>query len=108
MERGRPIERLTKAYANILKEKLWTMHQLNIIHFDIKPDNIVISGELDEPVFIDFGLSEIVKEDCGLKSFCAFRGTPNYCSPEMMEILGMGPAVVDLYYNDACGLEITI
>ena len=43
MEQGQPIERMKPQYANILKEKLRTMHQLNIIHCDIKPENIVMS-----------------------------------------------------------------
>jgi serine/threonine protein kinase len=107
MERGRSIKRMNNQYANVLKEKLRTMHELNIVHCDIKPDNIVISEELGEPLFIDFGLSEIIKESCGFKTLCAFRGTPNYCSPEMIGIIGKGAAFVDLYYNDACGLQIT-
>jgi serine/threonine protein kinase len=33
------------------------MHQLNITHNDIKPDNIVYSPIFKKLVFIDFGMS---------------------------------------------------
>ena len=33
------------------------MHSYNIIHYDIKPDNICFSNAYKKPVFIDFGLS---------------------------------------------------
>jgi len=55
------------------------MHSYNIIHFDIKPENICFSSEYNKIVFIDFGLSEIVKEKCGYKTFVNFRGSPNFC-----------------------------
>ena len=56
------------------------MHRLNIIHYDIKPENIIFSKAFNKAVFIDFGLSEIIEEKIGLKTFGGFRGTPNYCS----------------------------
>lgn len=34
------------------------MHQLNITHNDIKPQNIIYSVSMDRLVFIDFGLSQ--------------------------------------------------
>jgi serine/threonine protein kinase len=34
------------------------MHSLNIVHLDIKPQNIVYSNIYKKLVFIDFGMSE--------------------------------------------------
>jgi len=57
------------------------MHRFNIVHFDIKPENIMFSPTFKKAVFIDFGLSEIIKESFGHKSLFKFRGTLEYCSP---------------------------
>lgn len=45
----------------LLRRKLYLLHYLKIIHGDIKPENIAYSCSLDEYVFIDFGLSKIIK-----------------------------------------------
>jgi serine/threonine protein kinase len=84
------------------------MHHFHIIHYDIKPSNIVFSAKLGKAVFIDFGLSEIIKEERGFKTFCSFRGTPNYCTSEMISLMGKSYGDVDLYYNDAYGLEAAV
>ncbi|KAB8356360.1 hypothetical protein FH972_023944 [Carpinus fangiana] len=58
------------------------LHQRNITHRDIKPDNIMIQSE--EPFVVkltDFGLSKVVKNnETFLKTFC---GTLLYCAPEV-------------------------
>lgn len=40
-----------------LKTKLKRLHSFQIVHTDIKPDNICFSPTLDEFVLIDFGIS---------------------------------------------------
>lgn len=51
------------------------MHFFKIIHFDIKPSNIAFSNTFKRWVFIDFGLSEVIKESLGFTSEVSFRGT---------------------------------
>jgi len=63
------------------------MHKYHIIHGDIKPENICFSSSLNKFVFIDFGLSKIIVQNPGYKTFMKFCGTPNYCSPEMKKII---------------------
>jgi serine/threonine protein kinase len=41
------------------------MHLLKIVHTDIKPDNIMFSKAFNKLVFIDFGLSDIIKQKMG-------------------------------------------
>lgn len=41
------------------------MHNLQIIHGDIKPDNMMWSRYYHKNVFIDFGLSTILKQKKG-------------------------------------------
>jgi serine/threonine protein kinase len=62
------------------------MHILKITHCDIKPSNIMYSKIYGKNVFIDFGVSDILNHEWGLKSLVSFRGTYEYCGHEMKEI----------------------
>ena len=76
--------------CNILEQLLLTldyMHKRNIVHRDIKLDNILIN-KIDDTDHIavkiaDFGLSAFLPEDPaqGLNYLC---GTPSYMAPEML------------------------
>ena len=44
------------------------LHYFHIIHFDIKPENIGYCKLLKKAVFLDFGLSSVVKEGIGYKA----------------------------------------
>lgn len=83
------------------------MHSFYIIHADIKPENIVFSPSLNKPVFIDFGFSTIIKETPGKKKKTLFKGSPGFCSPEMLNLLSMSnpSEYIDLYYNDVYSLK---
>lgn len=59
------------------------------MHMDIKPDNIMKSIFLDKIVFIDFGLSEIIEEDCGYETFTLYRGTPTYVCKDMLKLFSL-------------------
>jgi len=66
------------------------MHQYKIIHFDIKQGNIMFSQYFNKYIYLDFGLSEIIKESPGNKSLFNFRGTIDYCSSEMLNLFQTG------------------
>ncbi|CAD8160254.1 unnamed protein product [Paramecium pentaurelia] len=55
-------------------------HSLNIIHRDIKLENILLKDN-NEIKLIDFGFSVLVNRDCKLGVFC---GTPSYMAPELV------------------------
>jgi len=64
-------------------EGLNYLHSNNIIHFDIKPDNIFITNIESEPEvkILDFGLSEIKKQN---KQNADVKGTITYIAPEFI------------------------
>lgn len=86
---------------------LGTMHRFRIMHMDINSDNVMYSPRRGKNVFIDFGFSEVIAEECGRKTKTAFRGTPQFVSFEMFQLftLTSESAYVDLYYNDLVCLQ---
>ena len=71
--------------SDLLYWNLAIMHKLKIVHMDIKPDNMMLSPSFRKPVFIDFGLSTIIKEELGTKTFTDFVGSMNFASDEMVK-----------------------
>lgn len=70
----------------------------------------MFSPSFKKPVFIDFGFTTVVKEEVGIKTFSCYRGTPAFCSEEMIKLLGLKESAgfVDVYYNDAHCLESSL
>lgn len=56
------------------------LHERNIIHRDVKLENVLYNG--GDIKLIDFGFAMVLEsEDETLNDFC---GTPSYMSPEML------------------------
>jgi serine/threonine protein kinase len=64
----------------VLRENLAILHTLNIVHNDIKTENIMLSKYYRKVVFIDFGLANFIKEEIGFKTYTSFKGSINFCS----------------------------
>lgn len=95
-----------KSEMKNLKNDLKKMHFLKIIHGDIKPENIMWSPSYQKNIFIDFGMSKVVKENIGQKSFTSFFGTYNFCSEDMKKLLiDNSSGYADLYFNDIFALK---
>lgn len=74
---------------------LEAIHQIGIVHRDLKGDNILLVGD-DEPRIIDFGLARDTDEEASITRAGIVLGTPAYMAPEQATGGALGPAC-DIY-----------
>ena len=88
LRRGRLSERAALDIARQIASALFAANQLNVVHRDLKPDNIFlcprdVDGELrDHAKVLDFGISKIRNSQTVVTQDAAIMGTPYYMSPE--------------------------
>ncbi|HKO50084.1 MAG TPA: serine/threonine-protein kinase [Polyangiaceae bacterium] len=66
---------------------LRAIHEQNIVHRDIKPDNIMLTSGLENgalvPLWLDFGVARVdLRESASLG---VLAGTPDYAAPELLQ-----------------------
>jgi serine/threonine protein kinase len=74
-------------YVGIFREcfeGLAYIHKQDLVHRDIKPQNIILSGSSFKPIFIDFGIAKNVREINDLEDTEERLYTVVYASPEQL------------------------
>jgi len=86
-EQGRLSERITKFLVTQILVALKHLHSKNIVHCDLKPENVLLSSDSDFPQvkLCDFGFSRVIGEKGFRKSVV---GTPAYLAPEVLRNKG--------------------
>jgi len=77
-----PEQRIAKIFLQICSA-LHYIHRKKIVHADLKPNNILLSGKDYEVKVADFGISQNLTKNYGFLHDAA--GSLNYCSPEILK-----------------------
>jgi len=95
-----PFEEDVQGFLRQILEALDFIHERNIAHLDIKPQNIVLMGQFPncEIKLCDLEVARVIKEDELIRDII---GTPDYVAPE---ILGMDPITLaaDIWSLGVC------
>lgn len=80
-------ERITKFLISQILLALKHLHSKNIVHCDLKPENVLLSSDSDFPQvkLCDFGFARIIGEKSFRRSVV---GTPAYLAPEVLRNKG--------------------
>ncbi|CAH1164122.1 unnamed protein product [Phaedon cochleariae] len=86
-DKGRLTERVTKFIITQILIALKHLHSKNIVHCDLKPENVLLSSDAEYPQvkLCDFGFARIIGEKSFRRSVV---GTPAYLAPEVLRNKG--------------------
>ncbi|XP_057667388.1 serine/threonine-protein kinase D3 [Diorhabda carinulata] len=86
-DKGRLTERVTKFIITQILVALKHLHSKNIVHCDLKPENVLLSSDAEFPQvkLCDFGFARIIGEKSFRRSVV---GTPAYLAPEVLRNKG--------------------
>lgn len=68
-------------FADCLAEALEAVHDVGVLHRDVKPSNVIMEGRT--PILIDFGLARVA-DDSRITMTGWLLGTPGYLAPEIL------------------------
>jgi eukaryotic-like serine/threonine-protein kinase len=105
-ERELPVHEAVRLLTEIV-DALAHAHQHGVVHRDIKPDNVMLSGR--HAVVADFGIARAVSESAGTSTVTSMGmaiGTPAYMAPEQATA---DPAIdkrADIYADGVVAYEL--
>jgi len=103
-ERGKMRESEIFAVLVQLVEALEYLHCNNIVHRDLKLENIIITSDLKLKI-CDFGFSKFINKNQQLRDFC---GSEYYCSPEVLRRIPYDGPMNDIWSLGICLLTMLI
>eukprot|EP00930_Biecheleria_cincta_P018309 TRINITY_DN14305_c0_g1_i1.p1 TRINITY_DN14305_c0_g1~~TRINITY_DN14305_c0_g1_i1.p1 ORF type:complete len:644 (-),score=111.19 TRINITY_DN14305_c0_g1_i1:158-2089(-) len=82
-DRGRVPEQTARSFLTQIAAGLFVLHQANVLHRDLKPQNILLSDTSAEPVLkiADFGFARALQPQDMAATVC---GSPLYMAPEIL------------------------
>ncbi|MDO4766009.1 MAG: serine/threonine-protein kinase [Eubacteriales bacterium] len=108
-------EDMAIAFMIQLAEALQYIHKQNIIHMDIKPQNIIITEDL-KAILIDFGIASL-RDGEKAKTYEIRGYTPSFASPEQIafqkdidertDIYSLGATIAYIFRKIPLGKEFT-
>jgi len=101
-----PIHEAVKILCEVV-DALAAAHAMGVVHRDIKPDNVMLSGR--HALVTDFGVAKAVSEATGrnqLTTAGVALGTPAYMAPEQAAADPHLDQRVDIYAVGAMGYEL--
>ncbi len=82
-----------------LADALALAHSRDVIHRDLKPHNVIISGDLN-PIILDFGIAKSLMDDEQMTRTGHILGSAHYMAPEQAKSEGVGT------YTDVFGVGV--
>jgi len=76
-------ERVLRWFAQLWHALEYCHTQWNLMHRDLKPNNVFLSGDFDNAYLGDFGVSKLLSSSTGLTD--TYIGTHLYMSPEVLQ-----------------------
>lgn len=81
----------------LLAQAMQHAHQLNVLHRDLKPGNILLEDGTLQPKIADFGLAKRLNDDTKLTRTGEVFGSPSYMAPEQASgVMKLSPSI-DVY-----------
>ncbi|MFC4013297.1 protein kinase [Nonomuraea purpurea] len=77
-----PVRRVAEIGESVL-DALNTAHTAGVVHRDVKPDNILLSGR--RVILTDFGIAGVTDATMALTSTGMIVGTPTFLAPEQLD-----------------------
>ena len=85
------------AYLESVARAVQSAHEMDVLHRDLKPQNILIDGKTDRPLVADFGLAKVPTTDSDITRAGEVVGTPSYMAPEQARDAAHVTAAADVY-----------
>jgi serine/threonine protein kinase len=99
IDKSIPLEEAFRIISQVC-EAVEAAHRCNVIHRDLKPDNIFLQLKdgIETVKVLDFGIAKIMQDDSSTTNLTAesFMGTPHYMSPEQCQANPLDPTS-DIY-----------